>query len=435
MLKIRKREYLELNSKVEKGTKFKPQNTNGITLIALVITIIVLLILAGVTIAALSGDNGILRNAVRAKEETENAQREEQEMLNDIYEIMNNYSNGDTGDDEDNHPSKTSKYIVGYWENWHHEDDSDGVDLKLSEVPTGYDIVILGFVYGNSDGTVTFSLDQDYLGTALNYTEEEFKEDIKELQARGQKVILSIGGESATITVTNSSQANNFVSSVTNLIQEYDLDGIDIDIEQYSSPETLEKVKENPELLGNAIRQIRTNSGLGDDFVLTLCTETEYFYSAENPKNSSYDEYYYSVLSEELDDILTFSSIMLYNSGSQWGISKENGSNRIEVFQGTVEFGPAYVSRVIEEDGVDPSKLALCYKVTNVNNEGYLSPTKIVEALTSLIEGKTITADRIGTFTPPQAYSNFGGVVVWSINMDAKNSNAVYNNVINYLNS
>ena len=35
-------------------------NQKGITLVALVITIIVLLILAGVTIAALSGENGIL---------------------------------------------------------------------------------------------------------------------------------------------------------------------------------------------------------------------------------------------------------------------------------------------------------------------------------------------------------------------------------------
>ena len=41
-----------------------------ITLIALVIIVIVLLILAGVTITALSGDNGILQNAARAKEET-----------------------------------------------------------------------------------------------------------------------------------------------------------------------------------------------------------------------------------------------------------------------------------------------------------------------------------------------------------------------------
>lgn len=37
------------------------KENRGITLIALVITIIVLLILAGVSIATLTGDNGILR--------------------------------------------------------------------------------------------------------------------------------------------------------------------------------------------------------------------------------------------------------------------------------------------------------------------------------------------------------------------------------------
>ena len=48
--------------------------TRGITLIALVITVIVLLILAGVTIAGLSGDNGILNRAKEAKEKTASAQ-------------------------------------------------------------------------------------------------------------------------------------------------------------------------------------------------------------------------------------------------------------------------------------------------------------------------------------------------------------------------
>ena len=48
----------------------------GITLIALVITIIVLLILAGITIAALSGDNGILTRAKEAKEKTQQSRRE-----------------------------------------------------------------------------------------------------------------------------------------------------------------------------------------------------------------------------------------------------------------------------------------------------------------------------------------------------------------------
>ena len=41
----------------------KEKNDNGITLIALVITIIVLLILAGVSIATLTGENGLLRKS------------------------------------------------------------------------------------------------------------------------------------------------------------------------------------------------------------------------------------------------------------------------------------------------------------------------------------------------------------------------------------
>ncbi len=51
--------------------KWKRNKEKGITLIALVITIIVLLILAGVTIAALSGQNGILSNATKSKEANE----------------------------------------------------------------------------------------------------------------------------------------------------------------------------------------------------------------------------------------------------------------------------------------------------------------------------------------------------------------------------
>ena len=49
----------------------------GITLIALVLTIIVLLILAGVSISMLTGDNGILTQAQRAKELTEASSEEE----------------------------------------------------------------------------------------------------------------------------------------------------------------------------------------------------------------------------------------------------------------------------------------------------------------------------------------------------------------------
>lgn len=51
---------------------------NGITLIALVITIIVLLILAGVSISAVIGENGIVERSKKAKENTRAAYMQEQ---------------------------------------------------------------------------------------------------------------------------------------------------------------------------------------------------------------------------------------------------------------------------------------------------------------------------------------------------------------------
>lgn len=70
-----KRTIHNLKKKKQDKINFQIQNQirtqKGITLLALVITIIVLLILAGITINAITGDNGIIGNAGRAKEEAE----------------------------------------------------------------------------------------------------------------------------------------------------------------------------------------------------------------------------------------------------------------------------------------------------------------------------------------------------------------------------
>ena len=73
----------------------KRTKQNGITLIALVITIIVLLILAGVSIATLTGENGILTRANDAKVETRGAAVEEEKDLWKVNKLANEYSNGD----------------------------------------------------------------------------------------------------------------------------------------------------------------------------------------------------------------------------------------------------------------------------------------------------------------------------------------------------
>ena len=62
----------------------------GITLVALVITIIILLILAGISIATLSGDNGLFTRAQQAKNETINGQERENKALDSYNAAINN---------------------------------------------------------------------------------------------------------------------------------------------------------------------------------------------------------------------------------------------------------------------------------------------------------------------------------------------------------
>ncbi len=61
-------------------------NVRGITLIALVITIIILLILAGISIATLTGENGILTKVENAK--TQTIEEEEKEQIKLAYNTV-----------------------------------------------------------------------------------------------------------------------------------------------------------------------------------------------------------------------------------------------------------------------------------------------------------------------------------------------------------
>lgn len=67
--------------------------SNGITLIALVITIIVLLILAGISISMLAGDNSILQRAAQSKERTERAEIIETAQMDVLSAITENKGN------------------------------------------------------------------------------------------------------------------------------------------------------------------------------------------------------------------------------------------------------------------------------------------------------------------------------------------------------
>lgn len=66
------------------------KSTKGITLVALVVTIVVLLILAGVSINMVIGENGIITKAQEAKEKAEQAQREEYGLISDLSDYIAN---------------------------------------------------------------------------------------------------------------------------------------------------------------------------------------------------------------------------------------------------------------------------------------------------------------------------------------------------------
>ncbi len=111
------------------------KKNNGITLIALVITIIVLLILAGVSIATLTGDNGILTKATQSKEQTEIG--EEKEAIGLAY---NGVKIGNEGK------------------------DVSAADLQTELRNDGYN----ASVTDNGDGTLTVTFD-----TGRSYTIDE----------------------------------------------------------------------------------------------------------------------------------------------------------------------------------------------------------------------------------------------------------------------
>ena len=81
---------------INKSEKLKmlKKKVQGITLIALVVTIVVLLILAGVTINLTVGDNGLFRRAQNAADTWQMAEQNEQQEMDKAADFLERYKNG-----------------------------------------------------------------------------------------------------------------------------------------------------------------------------------------------------------------------------------------------------------------------------------------------------------------------------------------------------
>ena len=109
----------------------------GITLIALVVTVIVLIILAGVSISLVLGENGIVNKAKKVKENTELTKTEEETMLNDLVKQIEEGTSGGTTNPPET--IKTVEEVKGgnYFDKATTIKDSNG---NLIKVPQGFKI-------------------------------------------------------------------------------------------------------------------------------------------------------------------------------------------------------------------------------------------------------------------------------------------------------
>ncbi|MFR0910625.1 MAG: glycosyl hydrolase family 18 protein [Eubacterium sp.] len=295
--------------------------------------------------------------------------------------------------------SKLPEHMVtGYWHNFLNGSKA----LKLSDVPSYYDMICVAFANSSTTpGKVTFELDKDLSNSLGGYTKAQFIQDIKDAKAKGQHVIISVGGAEGTTYITNQEAANQFATSLISMIEEYGFEGVDIDFEGGAVSGT--------DYIAEALREVHDH--FGDDFIITMAPETYYFQDV-NPNGTAATSAYYR-LAYKIRDILTICYPQFYNTG---GMTGYNGFNaRV----GNADFLTS-LSTLLLENGLRADQVALGLPSTpNAASSGYVSTDVISTAVKSLVNGTSS-----GSFTAPKAYPTFRGVMTWSINWDATNGYA-----------
>lgn len=279
-----------------------------------------------------------------------------------------------------------SHVITGYWQNF----DNGAECLKISDVPKEYSLIAVAFAEAvQTPGKVIFRLDETLCRRLGGYTKKQFIKDIKSAKKKGQRVIISVGGENGTVSVTNAKEAKRFADSVYKLMEEYGFDGVDIDLEHGI----------NAAYMAKALKRLSKKAG--DSLIITMAPQT---LDMQNTQTE------YFKLALKIKDILTIVNTQYYNSGTMLGADgKVYG-------QGSVDFLTA-LAAIQLENGLRPDQVGLGLPASSKGaGSGYVSPSIVNKALNCLAKGK-----KGGAYQPKKKYPKLRGAMVWSINWDAAN--------------
>ena len=146
----------------KESIKYMQKSKQGITLIALVVTIVVLLILAGVTINLLFSDTGLFGKAQEAENAWRNGEQSDINAIgalgNQVNELLNGTGSGGTttgGDDTPDDPTKVSGNLGTVISTTENTDLTDSLNNKIT-VPAGFYIVT-----PEQDSTVIYDYSPD----------------------------------------------------------------------------------------------------------------------------------------------------------------------------------------------------------------------------------------------------------------------------------
>jgi chitinase len=297
-------------------------------------------------------------------------------------------------------PALPTHLLTGYWQNF----VNGAKPLKLADVPQSYGIVAVSFADAvpSRSGAIDFTLDPGLSSALGGYTDAQFKADVATLKGRGQKVIISVGGQNGAISLPDAASATAFADTTYSLMQEYGFDGVDIDLE-------------NAPNLANMTTALKSLAGkAGSGFVLTMAPETIYV----QPGGS------YLQLIDQVKDLITVVNTQYYNSGSMIGQDGKVYSS------GTVDFETALADILLNGHlRADQVGLGLPAS-TSAAGSGYVAPSVVDNALDCLTMGTNC-----GSYKPTAKYPTLRGAMTWSINWDASNGYTWANTVGGHLGS